>query len=101
MRLKEYARDLLAEDIAALATNDEGKRNLVELVEFAIAFQTFTNAALDVHYPDLFSSYFDKDTVTAMYRRFAAEALTTFQRYPGTRPLLPPLPATQKRKPPV
>jgi len=99
VRLQEYARDLLAEDISSLATDDEGKRNLVELIEFATAFDTFTGAALDVNYPDLFSSYFDKDAVTAMYRRFANEALTALTRYPGIRPLLPPAPVTKKRKP--
>lgn len=89
LTLNEYGRNLLTEDIANLGTSDEGKRNLIELAEFTVAFSTRPVAELQLTYPDLFSQYFDMDPAVQMYQRFAAEALSVLSRYPGVRPILP------------
>jgi 7-cyano-7-deazaguanine synthase in queuosine biosynthesis len=89
IKLAEYARDLLKENISALKPEDEGKRNLVELAEFAVAFQRGASVELQLVYPDLFNAYFDMDLAVQMYKRFAVEALGVLAAYPGVRPLLP------------
>jgi hypothetical protein len=81
--LKEYERDLLAEDIASLAPDDEGKRNAVELAEFVYTFTSRSEAELLSDYPDLISENINFDDAIAMYRRFAGEAQRVLNRYPG------------------
>lgn len=100
LKLKEFARDLFAESIGALGPNDEGKRNLVELAEFALAFRTYSAADLEVLYPDLINESIDRPKAVAMYKRFAEEALAVLGTYSGVRPLLPkPTPGTPAQKP--
>jgi 7-cyano-7-deazaguanine synthase in queuosine biosynthesis len=89
VKLPEYARDLLAQNVGTLPEDDEGKRNLVDLTEFALNFKSLTPAELQVNYPDLFSSYFDMDAAVAMYKRFTDEALGVLEQYPGASTLLP------------
>jgi hypothetical protein len=74
--LSEYKRDLFAEDIVALGVDDEGKRNVIEIAEFARAFLSFTDADLLLQFPDLISTDFDQGAAIGMYRRFAVEART-------------------------
>lgn len=88
MKLAEYARDLLGENIANLPENDEGKRNLIEFAEFAVAFKSSPQSELQFMYPDLFSAYFDMDAAVAMYKRFAAEALEVLSNYSGVKSLV-------------
>lgn len=90
LSLDEYARNLLSEDIARLKPTDEGKRNIVELAEFAVAFKTRPVAELQLSYPDLFSEYFDMGQAVRMYQRFADEALDVFAAYSGVKAILPP-----------
>jgi hypothetical protein len=89
MKLAEYARDLFGENIANLPEHDEGKRNLVEFAEFALAFKNLPQTELQFMYPDLFSAYFDMDAAVGMYKRFAAEALAILSNYPGVKTVLP------------
>jgi len=90
--LAEYKHDLLAEDVPNLPEGNEGKRNLVELTEFAHAFASRTDAELEGLFPDLISTDFDRTAAIKMYRRFAAEARTVLSKYPGPAKLLAPLP---------
>lgn len=83
LTLKEYERDLLAENIASLAPDDEGKRNAVELAEFVYTFSSRNKAELLSDYPDLISQNINFDDAIAMYRRFAGEAQRVLNRYPG------------------
>src|SRR5205823_3957614 len=62
LRLAEYDRDLLLEDIASLSPDDTGKRNFSELAEFITWFGgEYTNAAIEETFPDLFNEHFDKE----------------------------------------
>jgi 7-cyano-7-deazaguanine synthase in queuosine biosynthesis len=87
LKLPEYARDLLAEDVSNLPEDNEGKRNVVEFAEFASAFKRLPQAELQFMYPDLFSAHFDTDAAVHMYKRFADEALTVLSQYPGVKTL--------------
>jgi len=80
--LSEYERDLFAEDLASLPPTDEGKRNLAELAEFALAFSTQSNGELMFSYVDLINEHIDGDAAIEMYRRFSLEAINIFGRYP-------------------
>jgi 7-cyano-7-deazaguanine synthase in queuosine biosynthesis len=82
LRLAEYERDLLVEDVASLPPTDDGKRNLAELGEFAYAFTTQTDGELMLSYPDLINEHFDANAAIAMYRRFAKETSAVFASYP-------------------
>ena len=104
VRIKEYARDLLSNDVSSLPTDDEGKRNLVDLIEFATTFHSLPPSQLEFFYPDVFSQYFDKDAVMNMYHRFSDEAFAVLRRYPSIHPLLPtapkPPPAKKEQREP-
>jgi 7-cyano-7-deazaguanine synthase in queuosine biosynthesis len=89
IRLAEYGRDLLAENAAALAADDEGKRNLSELAEFMTWFGGgYSDADLEEEFPDLISEYFDREQAVTMYKRFAAEARAVLSGYPGAASIL-------------
>jgi hypothetical protein len=78
-----YARDLWAEPVAALPPGDEGRRNLADLAEFAVRFVNGTREELMSEFPELYSRAFDGEAAIAMYKRFAAEAITVMRRYPN------------------
>lgn len=89
VHLAEYKRDLLAEDVAAAPADDEGKRNLVELAEFARIFESgLPQVELEDTFAELVNPHIDAERAVAMYRRFAAEARAVFDRYPNVRDLL-------------
>jgi len=97
--LSEYNHDLFAQDVPNLPEGNEGKRNLVELTEFAHAFVSKTDAELEGLFPDLISTDFDRTAAIEMYRRFAIEARTVLGRYPSPAKLFTPAPnrATRSR----
>jgi hypothetical protein len=97
--LAEYKRDLFASDIPSLPEDDEGKRNLVELAEFAYAFGVKSAAELEHIFPDLISSDFNQTDAIEMYRRFAAEAHGVLSRYPGPKKLLTPSSLSPAQRP--
>lgn len=89
LNLAEYNRDILTEDVARLPPENEGKRNLVELAEFTKIFsRSYSEAALQEKYPDLVNLYFDSAEAIRMYRRFAQEAHSVFNRYPAVRSIV-------------
>jgi 7-cyano-7-deazaguanine synthase in queuosine biosynthesis len=96
--LPEYERDLLSEDVGALAPDDEGKRNLVELGEFAYAFEMQTDGELLFNYVDLINEQIDSTAAIGMYRRFANETRAVFGSYPGIGSLLGPTASSGGRK---
>lgn len=98
--LPEYKNDLFAQDVPNLPENNEGKRNLVELTEFAHAFASKTDAELESLFPDLISTDFDRTPAIQMYRRFSAEARTVLSKYTGPAKLLAPLPKQSTGSPP-
>jgi hypothetical protein len=78
-----YARDLFSEDIAALSVGDEGRRNLVELCEFILQFETRQDLELMDLWPELYSSNIDAAATIDMYRRAAAESRSVLSKYSG------------------
>jgi len=92
IKLAEYKRDLLIENIGRLSAGDLGKRNLSDLCQFVMHFagphRLKHDDELRMVFPELQDPIFNAKEVIAMYRRFAAETLTIFQRYPQVAVLL-------------
>ena len=92
IKISEYHRDLLTENVGRLDAADLGKRNLVDLCQFIALFDgpQRLRSELDVCYefPELFERELDKTQVIAMYRRFAKEALRVLRMYKNLKPLL-------------
>ncbi len=89
MRLAEYARDLLSEDVLSLPPDDTGRKNLTELAEFIALFGTaYSDSQVEDNFPELINPYVDKQRALAMYRRFAKEARGVLRRYRGLSGLL-------------
>lgn len=83
-----YGRDLWREQIRDLPWTDDGRRNLMELVQFATQFSQLTNEDLISAWPELITTDFDAAQAIDMYKRFAAEAFALWQRYPEVGALL-------------
>jgi 7-cyano-7-deazaguanine synthase in queuosine biosynthesis len=81
--VSEYQRDIFREDVGRLPPDDEGKRNLLDLLEFVHVFNSnATQASLEDLYPELINERIDRVRAVEMYRRFAAEAYSVVERYP-------------------
>lgn len=83
-----YARDLFQQDIRTLGADDDGRRNLVELAEFALRFERGTDEEIMSEWPELYSPRLNANAVIGMYRRFAGEARTVLGRYPSISAIL-------------
>ncbi len=82
LRLDEYSRDILVEDLSSLPTTDDGKRNLTELLEFVRQFDgSRTTQELVVTFPEVLNPPIDPDKAIDMYKRFAVEAKEVFGQY--------------------
>jgi 7-cyano-7-deazaguanine synthase in queuosine biosynthesis len=83
-----YERDLWRENIVSLPWDDDGRRNLTELIEFATQFRDLNHEDLVSMWPELISRDFNATEVIAMYKRFSVEAFGTWQRYPQIQVLM-------------
>jgi hypothetical protein len=88
MDTTSYARNVWAEKIKELPPSDEGRRNLFDLLEFIVHFRTKTNEEIMNEFPELYSQNIDSLSVIQMYKRFANEARTVFNKYPYIKELL-------------
>ena len=87
--INEYAKDLFRENVLELRSDDDGKRNLIELCEFINTFsQNRSLTEMEKFYPELVSEHFDAKQTVAMYQRFSTEAISVFQNYPQVMKLL-------------
>jgi 7-cyano-7-deazaguanine synthase in queuosine biosynthesis len=90
--LPEYERDLLAESIGSLKSDDLGKRNLIDVCQFVGLFggpnKIASNEEISYQFPELFDPHVDAAAAISMYQRFATEALKVFKGYPGVKSLL-------------
>ncbi len=84
----KYARDPWTQKLAALDENDDGLRNLVDLIEFARRFESSADAELMSGFPELHSQNINAPGVIGMYRRFASEARKVLSKYPTLGTLL-------------
>lgn len=83
-----YARDVLSESLSEMSAEDDGRRNLCDLAEFAFLMQSLDDDSMQMEFPELISDVFDPSRVIDMYRRFAAEARHILAKYPGMAPLI-------------
>ncbi len=83
LKFPEYDRDLLEETIADLPEGDEGKRNLVDLTEFAHTFRSVSEGSLEELYPALINEDIKVTDAISMYKRFADEAWQVLSQYAG------------------
>lgn len=90
LELPEYQKDVLREQMSDLGTDNEGKRSLVEMIEFATTFSASRSQAdLESEYPDLIlGEEIDVEAAVGMYRRFARETLDVFGRYPSVKAIM-------------
>jgi 7-cyano-7-deazaguanine synthase in queuosine biosynthesis len=90
LELPEYQKDVLREEMSDLETDNEGKRSLVEMIEFASTFGgSRSQADLESEYPDLLlGEEIDVAAAVDMYRRFARETLDVFGRYPSVKAIM-------------
>jgi 7-cyano-7-deazaguanine synthase in queuosine biosynthesis len=83
-----YARNVWLENVGSLPPEDEGRRNLIDLIEFVHRFATQNADDLMCEFPELYSPNIDPTRAIEMYRRFADEATTVLTRYPNVAPFL-------------
>jgi hypothetical protein len=89
IKIDEYNRDILSDDIAHLDPNDTGKRNFVELAEFVNIFHSASSESQIINsYPELMNDSIDARKAIDMYRRFAIEANQVFSTYPNLASVL-------------
>lgn len=89
LKLSEYEQDIFNRDVARLPADHDGKRNLVELLEFVHRFSSENEGAIEHSFPELINQHIDSGKVIAMYKRFAKEASQIIAQYPGVAKLLP------------
>lgn len=81
--LDEFNTDIFSEDVGSFESDNEGKRNIIELAEFISFFkQSISNAEIINQYPELVNEQIDSTQAINMYRRFAEEARRVFDNYP-------------------
>jgi 7-cyano-7-deazaguanine synthase in queuosine biosynthesis len=84
----DYARDIFTENFADLAPTDEGRRNLADLGEFTIKFETLTQQDIFTEWPELFSPLINSVQVIGMYKRAATQTRAIFSKYSGATQVL-------------
>jgi hypothetical protein len=77
-----YGRNVWLEDVAQLADDDNGRRNMADLTEFIVRVEMLNDTDTIMEWPSLFSTNMNAPEVIAMYRRFVQEARTVLSRYP-------------------
>lgn len=88
-RDQDYVRDILTENISALGEADEGKRNLVDLAEFALAWSTGSSReVLRAKYPDIVNIAIDEGQAAELYTRFGQEVLGVLRAYASVEAIL-------------
>jgi len=82
IKLEEYNRDLLSEEISSLDESDKGRRNFIELAEFVKFFeQAKSEAEILMQYPELLNPYIDSQKAIDLHFRFAKQARAVFNNY--------------------
>ena len=85
IRLDEYSRNLFEENISELLPNDNGKRNLIDLLEFSSYFRNYTDSAQDKlmeDFGELYNDFFNTQDAIELYRRMADDVYTVASRFP-------------------
>lgn len=91
VHLDEYSRDLLTENILSLPPEDNGKRNLVDFLEFISKFKDYKDSDLDnllIQFPDLYNESIDEKEALRMYSRMSVQAYSVFDNYPEVKKMM-------------
>nr|WP_321234961.1 7-cyano-7-deazaguanine synthase [uncultured Psychroserpens sp.] len=91
VHLDEYSRDLLTEKISSLNPEDNGKRNLIDFLEFISKFKGYSDSDLDnlmIHFPDLYNDSIDEKEALRMYSRMSIQAYKVFDNYPEVKKMM-------------
>ena len=89
--MDEYSRDLLTEKISNLPSDDNGKRNLVDFLEFISKFKGYRDKDLNsllIQFPELYNEAIDKKEAVRMYSRLATQSYTVFDKYPEVKKII-------------
>jgi 7-cyano-7-deazaguanine synthase in queuosine biosynthesis len=84
----KYERDLFSEAFADLPEDDDGRRNLADLGEFALRVERYSEIEMMSEWPELYSSKIVRSDVIHMYKRAAAETRRVLGSYPSVAPVL-------------
>lgn len=83
-----YARDPFRENFALLAPDDDARRNLADLGEFVVRFETLSDQEIMDEWPELYSRNITASATIEMYRRAAKEARKVLSRYRSLKQLI-------------
>lgn len=83
-----YLEDAFAASSGGLPSNEEARRNLADISEFAQNFQKLDTDSVIMEYPDLLAKQLDSAKAVEMYRRFADETTAVLSRYQNLQPFL-------------
>lgn len=92
LSFNEFKRDMFRARLDGLAPDDNGKRNLTDLLEFISYFHgphaVANDEELSFTFPELINPFVERSKAIAMYRRFAQSATAVLKRYPNVFTLL-------------
>ena len=83
-----YNRDPWNDDPASMSEDDIARRNLADLAELVMKFESSNEEEIMSEWPELYAPTINATEVIALYRRFSYEARTVLSRYPSLTPLL-------------
>jgi len=91
IKINEYARDLFNEDILKKPSDDDGKRNLIDYLEFISNFANVNNTnknKIMIEYPELFNQYLNTDKAIELYKRVSKQSFEVFQKYKNIKNII-------------
>jgi 7-cyano-7-deazaguanine synthase in queuosine biosynthesis len=92
LTFNEYKRDIFREDVGNLSPDDNGKRNLTDVLEFIARFHGShaikSDQDFSIEFPELINPFINRTKTIAMYRRFAKSATDVLKTYPTVSRLL-------------
>ncbi|MFH1648441.1 MAG: 7-cyano-7-deazaguanine synthase [Patescibacteria group bacterium] len=85
IKFNEYYTDLFSTDIDALSDEDNGKRNIIDYLEFISKFRNVAPATIQdilFEFPELINSSIDQEKALKLYQRLAEQSFKVFSIYP-------------------
>jgi hypothetical protein len=87
----EYDKDIFKEDFTNLESENEGKRNLTDYLEFISKFRDVTDitkADLLNEFFELYNPAIDMQKTFDLYERISAQSFSVFANYPNVMKLV-------------
>ncbi len=85
LSLDEYQTDIFNTDLDKLDPSDDGKRNLIDFLEFLSKFKTYDPNRKEefmFEFPELYNDAIDEGKALEMYKNVAIQSFTVFNNYP-------------------